>query len=76
MFPDGSKVAYVPIIYVRTQPGLMTTHVMPRGARSIARLRMTMFTAAFELRYEPPEVLSALIKRRITLETQGLGTVE
>jgi len=37
---------------------------------------MTMFTAAFELRYEPPEVLSALIKRRITLETQGLGTVE
>jgi hypothetical protein len=50
MLSDGSKVAFIPPISVRTQPGLMTTHVMPRGARSIARLRMTIFTAALKLR--------------------------
>ena len=47
---DGSRVAFGPPISVCTQPGLMTTQVMPRRARSIARLRMTMFTAALELR--------------------------
>jgi hypothetical protein len=35
---------------VFTHPGLMRTQVMPRGARSIAALRITMFTAALELR--------------------------
>jgi hypothetical protein len=46
----GVIVAFVPPMSVRTQPGLTTTHVMPRGARSIARLRITLFTATFELR--------------------------
>ena len=46
----GVIVACGPPISVSTQPGLTTTQVMPRGARSIARLRVTMFTAAFELR--------------------------
>ena len=44
------KINNGPAIAFRTQPGLTTTQVMPRGARSIARLRTTMFTAAFELR--------------------------
>jgi hypothetical protein len=35
---------------VSTQPGLTTTQVMPSGARSLAKLRITMFTAAFERR--------------------------
>src|SRR5262245_40386348 len=46
----GVNVACRPPMSVCTQPGLTTTHVMPSGARSLARLRMTMFTAAFELR--------------------------
>lgn len=33
-----------------THPGLTTIQVIPRGARSTATLRMTMFTAALELR--------------------------
>ena len=33
-----------------TQPGLIRTQATPRGAKSIAALRITMFTAAFELR--------------------------
>ena len=37
MLSDGSKEAFGPPISVRTQPGLTTTQVMPRGARSIAR---------------------------------------
>jgi hypothetical protein len=36
MLSEGSKVAFIPPISVRTQPGLMTTHVMPRGVRSMA----------------------------------------
>lgn len=44
MLSAGSKVAFAPPISVRTQPGLTTTQVMPSGARSIARLRMIMFT--------------------------------
>ena len=35
---------------VRTQPGWTRTQEMARGARSIAALRITMFTTAFELR--------------------------
>ena len=50
MLSDGSKVAFGPPMSVRTQPGLTTTQVMPRASRSIARLRITMFTAALELR--------------------------
>jgi hypothetical protein len=45
--------------HVPTQPGLKK--VMPGGAKSIAALRITIFTAALELRQamEPPDVLSA-----------------
>jgi hypothetical protein len=43
----GVNVACGPPMSVCTQPGLITTQVMPRGARSIARLRIT---TAFELR--------------------------
>ena len=46
----GDDGALAPPISVLTHPGLSNTQVMPRGAKSIAALRITMFTAALELR--------------------------
>jgi hypothetical protein len=46
----GDKGALGPPISVLTHPGLSKTQVMPRGAKSIAELRITIFTAALELR--------------------------
>jgi hypothetical protein len=56
----GVNVARGPPMSVLTHPGLMTTQVIRCGARSIAAFRITMFTAALELRYaiDPPDVLS------------------
>jgi hypothetical protein len=46
----GDNGALGPPISVLTQPGLSKTQVMPRSAKSIAALRITIFTAALELR--------------------------
>jgi hypothetical protein len=46
----GDNGALGPPISVLTHPGLTKTQVMPRGAKSIAALRITIFTAALELR--------------------------
>ena len=46
----GVSVALGPPMSVLTHPGLTTTQVTRRDARSIAALRITMFTAALELR--------------------------
>ena len=46
----GDNGALGPPISVLTHPGLTKTQVMPRGAKSIAALHITMFTAALELR--------------------------
>ena len=47
---------------VRTQPGLITATMMPRGASCSARARIAMFTAALEVRYiiAVPEPTSAI----------------
>jgi hypothetical protein len=42
----GDNDALGPPISVLTHPGLTKTQVMPRGAKSIAALRITIFTAA------------------------------
>jgi len=48
---SGVSDAPGPPMSVLTQPGLLRTQATPpRGAKSIAALRITMFTAAFELR--------------------------
>jgi len=46
----GDNGALGPPISVLTHLGLTKTQVMPRGAKSIAALRITMFTAALERR--------------------------
>jgi hypothetical protein len=46
----GDNGALGPPISVLTHPGLTKTQLMPRGAKSIAALRITIFTAALELR--------------------------
>ncbi len=47
---SGVSDAPGPPMSVLTQPGLIRTQATPRGAKSIAALRITMFTAVFELR--------------------------
>jgi hypothetical protein len=46
----GDNGALGPPISVLTHPGLTKIQVMPRGAKSMAALRITIFTAALELR--------------------------
>jgi hypothetical protein len=46
----GDHGALGPPMSVLTHPGLSNTQVMPRGAKSIAALRITIFTAVLELR--------------------------
>jgi hypothetical protein len=53
--PSHSSYAFLwrqrrPPMSVLTHPGLTRTQVMPRGAKSMAALRITIFTAALELR--------------------------
>jgi hypothetical protein len=46
----GDNGALGPPISVLTHPGLTKTQVMPRGAKSIAALRITIFTAELAVR--------------------------
>ena len=47
---SGSTRALGPPMSVLTQPGWITTTVMPRGLRSTDRLFITAFTAALDER--------------------------
>ena len=62
---------------VLTHPGFISTHVMRRGTRSIAALRMTMFTAALELRYaiDPPDLLSVSEPMPLVIVTTSLRSL-
>ena len=73
----GDNGALGPPISVLTHPGLTKTQVMPRGAKSIAALRITIFTAALELReaMEPPDVFSVSEPMPLVMVTPSLRSL-
>ena len=54
MLSVGSRVAFGPPISVRTQPGLTTTHVMPRGAKGTPLDGKNVYKITFKAGALPP----------------------
>ena len=68
----GDNGALGPPISVLTHPGLSKTQMMPRGAKSIAALRITHIHGCLG---EPPDVLSASEPIPLVMVTTSLRTL-